>query len=307
MKVLNITKQNSNPKFKANIRYSPSDYAYKKLIQEGLKDSFDLNCKIEDLASIATPNEIKSLIKNLKPQHYTPGENFRANFHMHTNASDGAMSLNNYLEQCVDWANYIFKKGFPKDNLPPFSAAITDHDTVLNSKKAIAAISQEPDKYKNLKFLSGCEFLFRDNVENPNKYFEAIGLGFNPFDKNLAELFKNFRSKNTIKDIPKIKKAGGILSFAHPYASPENCNDDFFKFLKQNGIQGAENNYQYQYLATIRLKKPEEYTKDDLKCLNYYKEIEASVRKFAKKHKMFETGGTDAHGSTIITGPFGGE
>lgn len=33
------------------------DLSYKKALQKGLKDTFDINCKIEDLASVATPAE----------------------------------------------------------------------------------------------------------------------------------------------------------------------------------------------------------------------------------------------------------
>ena len=40
--------------------------------------------------------------------------------------------------------------------------------------------------------------------------FEAVGLGFNPFDKNLKPMMQGFSSKNTVKDIQ--KKADDIVS-----------------------------------------------------------------------------------------------
>ena len=42
----------------------PIDFAYKKALQQGLKDTFQLDCKIKDLSSIAGPVELKQIIKN---------------------------------------------------------------------------------------------------------------------------------------------------------------------------------------------------------------------------------------------------
>ena len=133
-------------------RTFPADIGYKRLLQEGLKDEFGISCKIDDLKSVAGPQELMYIIKNLKSIHYKLGENFRAQFHLHTNASDGHMTVESYLEQCADWANRMFKSLNNKDDLPPFSASITDHDYADNVKLAIAQISQNPDKYKNFKF-----------------------------------------------------------------------------------------------------------------------------------------------------------
>ena len=159
-------------------------------MQKGLKDTFDINCKIEDLASVATPTELKNIINKLQSFQYETGENFRANFHIHTIASDGCLTAKEFLELCKDWSEYIFKSGKSNDGLPAFSAAITDHNKIDSVKNAIALISQNPDKYKNFKFVSGCEFLFH-GYKKPYSAFEAVGLGFNPFDKNLEPLTKD--------------------------------------------------------------------------------------------------------------------
>lgn len=277
MKIKGVQKNNIQFSFKY-----PLDLGYKKLLQQGLKDSFQLNCKIEDLNSIVGPTELKSIITNLKKYHYEVGENYRANFHIHTNSSDGNMTPKEFLEQCKDWANYIFKtKG--SDNLPPFCAAITDHDRIKSVKEVIAIISQTPKEYKNFKFVTGCEFLF-NGYKKPYSAFEAVGLGFNPFDKDIQPLMQGFSSKNTVKDIKKVIDAGGILSWAHPLISPEKINGQFFKFLKKSGINGVEGNYQY-------LKFDKEYI-DSVKPL---------LTPFIEKFKMFVTGGTDSHGKSIFT------
>lgn len=260
----------------------PEDAAYKKLLQQGLKDSFGISCKVEDLESIAGPKELRFIIGKLKPEHYEIGENFRANFHMHTSAVDGQMTLDDYLQQCVDWANHIFKNPKHRDELPPFSAAITDHDCIINVKRAIAEISQNPERYKNFKFVSGCEFLFNTGKKE-NSTFEAIGLGFDPFDKALEPMTQFRVSKNKVEDIQKVRNAGGVLSWAHPMYNGNITEEEFAAFLKENGVEGIEGNYQ----CMVEDKE-------------YADEAKPFVDKWIEKFKFFVTGGTDTHGLTIM-------
>lgn len=279
MKIRN--QSHSNISFKLN-RLSQVDIAYKKLIQQGLKDSYGIKCKISDLNSITGPDELKSIITKLKPYQYEVGDNFRANFHIHTNASDGKFSAKEFLECCKEWADNIFKLGKTNDGLPPFSSAITDHCVVDNVKEAIAEISQNPDKYKNFKFISGCEFLF-DGYQKPYSAFEAVGLGFNPFDKDLQPIVSSLLRQSDIKEAQKVTKAGGILSWAHPIYTPNKIEEDnFFRFLKANGINGVEGNYQY-----IHSDK------------DYINAIKPMLDKQIKKFDMFVTGGTDSHKKSL--------
>ena len=263
-------------------KLSPKDLEYKKLLQKGLKDTFEMTCKVEDLDSVAGPDELKSIIARLNPKQYEVGENFRANFHLHTNASDGMLTPKEFLELCKDWADNIFKSGKTNDGLPAFSAAITDHDRVKSVKETIALIANEPDKYKHFKFVAGCEFMF-NGYKKPHSAFEAVGLGFNPFDKTLEPMMKGFYSNNQISDIKKVLEAGGILSWAHPLYTPSKINEDFFSFLKANGINGVERNYQYD--------------KSDSEYINTVKPV---LEKFINKFKMFGTGGTDSHVKSIF-------
>lgn len=271
-----------NCKLSFKEKFYPKDLSYKKALQTGLKETYGINCKLEDLNSIAGPEEIHSIISKLKPNQYEVGDNFRANFHIHTVASDGRLKPKEFLELCLDWANRVFKTNKTKDELPPFSAAITDHDQVASTKEVIALISQEPEKYKNFKFISGCEFLFH-GYKKPHSAFEAVGLGFNPFDKNIQHMMKGFGSNNQVSDAKKVLESGGILSWAHPIVTPDQIKEDFFSFLKANGINGVEGNYQYN-----RWDK------------EYIDAIKPRLDKLIKQFKMFITGGTDSHKKTIF-------
>ena len=95
-------------------------------------------------------------------------------------------------------------------------------------------------------------------------------------------MMNGFSSNNNVSDIKKIKDAGGILSWAHPINTPDKINNHFFEFLKSNGINGVEGNYQYS-------KWDQDYV-----CA-----IKPLLEKLIKKFQMFVTGGTDSHGKTI--------
>lgn len=279
MKIYTINSQQQN--FKSN-KLHPIDLAYKKSLQKGLQDTFDIKCKIQDLTSIAGPIELRKILAKLEPKHYRPSDNFRANFHIHTIASDGKLTPKKFLEQCANWANKIFNDKKINDDLPAFSSAITDHDRIESVKETIAIISQESDKYKNFKFITGCEFLFHGYKE-PHPAFEAIGLGFNPFDTKLIPMMQGFNSNNKIDDVKKILASGGVLSWAHPIISPDKLNDDFITFLKFHGINGIEGNYQYMSFDQ-----------------DYINEGEKILAPLIKKHNLFITGGTDTHGDSIF-------
>ena len=183
----------------------------------------------------------------------------------------------------MSWADKLFSKGKSKDGLPAFTASITDHDRVSSVQEAIALISQEPEKYKNFKFVSGCEFMFTGYEGDAYPAFEAVGLGFNPFEKDLEPLMKGFASDNKVSDIEKVLNAGGILSYAHPLVNPDKLTDDFFAFLNKYGINGVEGNYQY--------------SRWDKEYIDIGKPI---VARLAEKFKMFLTGGPDSHRKTIF-------
>lgn len=275
-----ITEINNVQSFKGG-NLSPKDLSYKCLLQKGLKDTFEISCKIEDLDSIAGPDELRIIIQKLKPEQYKIGDDCKANFHLHTKVSDGALSPKDFLEQCRDWTLHILKSKKSSNDLPAFSAAVTDHNKIDGVKDVIALIVQNPKLYKGFKFVSGCEYLM-DGYRKPYPAFEAIGLGFNPFDKNLQGILNGVDKIINVKDIKK-NDANGILSWAHPIVTPNKINEDFFQFLKQNGIGGVEGNYQYcswnkEYIASF---KP-------------------MLDKLIKDFKMFVTGGTDSHRKTIF-------
>lgn len=276
---------------------TPNDFRYKVAIIKGLFEKFNIKVSLEDIESIVAPDELKELLKNFKPKDFMTGKleqeqlfdnvrakKFRVNLHSHTRYSDGHMRLKDFLDQSAAYADEVAKTK-PADDLPPYTTAITDHNVVDGVKDAIFAIAKNPDKYKNMKFVPGCEFMFYDTknaLESP--YFEAVSLGLNPFDKAFSLGRCGFYDR--IGLLPKMKEYGGIISYAHPM---RKCQHNAFsprllEYLKHIGINGMESEYQYLGFTP---------TQQVLEQIEH-------VRKVTKDFNWFQTGGTDTHGKNIF-------
>ncbi len=263
------------------------DLIYKQALIRGIQERFQFTPKVDDLKSVFAPGELKTFLRSVPSSFYDVGDSFenvrsgkfRVNLHVHTNKSDGTMTPLEYLEQSAHYSNKIVS-----DNLPSYVSAVTDHNNFEASQEIVAMIADEPEKYKNFRFVAGCEFMFLDE-DNGFRFpaFEAVGLGINPFSKELLQVLDKFNPINIIK---KIKEFGAVLSYAHPirYCQGNGQTPEFINYLKRIGIDGIESNYQYVGFAKI----PE------------ISEQIAESRRIAKENNLFETGGTDTHGKNIF-------
>lgn len=221
---------------------SENDKIYLNKIIENLKKS-GIDAKIDDLKSIVAPDQFKNLIKGFKPEHFRVGMqvseakaqnisleefyknaidgNFRVSLHTHTNFSDGKASVEEFLESARKYADKVAKLN-KKDGLPPFTIALTDHDCIKGCQEIIKIIAKNPEKYKNLKFVSGCEF----SVKNGSGHHDITGLALNPFDENLMKELENLASarKKTIKE---------FLQSQPEFNGKKITYDDVAKFEKE--------------------------------------------------------------------------
>ena len=201
------------------------DIDFKNKISSALK-SKGIDFQPEKMDSIVGPEEFKSLVRKFKPEHYQAGlqtaqkeispevfyknlidGNFRVSLHTHSNFSDGKASVEEFLECARKYADKVAKLN-KNDGLPAFTIALTDHDSVDGCAKIIEIIARDPEKYKNLKFVSGCEF----SVNNNGMHHDLTGLALNPFDENLINFLENIRTarRKTIDEfLAKGKKIEG--------------------------------------------------------------------------------------------------
>lgn len=291
MKVQGVQRfQNSS--FKSGL--APADLLYKQELIKGIQQKYQFTPKLESLKSVLAPGELKTLLKQFTEKHFAIGRSdakfenvinggFRVNLHSHTRCSDGFMAPADFLEQSRMYADRVAKLS-PNDGLPAYTTATTDHNDFKASAQIIAQIAEEPEKYKNLKFVAGCEFMFSDK-DSGFKFpaYEVLGLGVNPYDK---ELVYNIGYFNPISIIPIIKKFGAILSYAHParFLQGNGVEPKFIEYLKRIGIDAIESRYQY-----VNLKPTKEL-----------QESIDNVKRVALDNNFYETGGTDTHGKNIF-------
>jgi len=172
------------------------DTEYKKELLTNIGISPNEYYKIR---SILSPGEIKKVLSELSPsaQNYTVGNNlentknglYKANLHIHTVNSDGFFTTQELLDKAAEYGDSL--KRINKHN-PPFTIAITDHDTTEGIEEATRIIANSPEKYKNLRVIMGSEITTYDNIATDIVDFPTnahiLVYGFNPKE----EKFKNF-------------------------------------------------------------------------------------------------------------------
>lgn len=206
------------------------------------------------LRSVIGPGEYKSIVKEFSdtPVNYSPGaelvtdikdgfdmsgkisQKYRANLHIHTNHSDGRMSVAELLDQSAKYADTIAanlkKNPEAKAKNAPFTIAITDHDILEGCKEAVKIIQENPEKYKNLRVVMGCELTVENQLlEREMKKPVSIHLllhGINPFDEKL-NAYLNTKKANRmqlVKDI--ISQSSDLLAKEYPETAAKLSYDE---------------------------------------------------------------------------------
>ncbi len=209
------------------------DEKYRKKLAEALKAEYGITASPEELRSVMGAEELKFILaEELNPENFSTGENFenvrsgkfKVNLHMHTGYSDGTMSVEQLLGQAAAYADYRADKLGKAD---PVIVAVTDHDMLDGAKEAIKLIAQNPEKYKNIRFVPGIEFntfyKIQDDSGNTDKrQFEVLGYCINPFetnqpeDRDVAKFVKKGRTQNEdylkeiIAELNKWEEAAGV-------------------------------------------------------------------------------------------------
>lgn len=197
-------------------------YNYRKILAE------NLSCPVENLSSVVGPAEFVNLMNKYTPENFYTGDflsenfeelyqnilnkTFRINLHMHTIESDGRITAEELLNQAVIYAKSV--KAKINDDLPAFVVSITDHDSLEGTKKALKLIAENPEKFKDIKFVTGIEFSVTfDNEKILRKPLatDLMGYCINPFDEDLNNFLqntKNSRNEEAQKILSKLNELG---------------------------------------------------------------------------------------------------
>ncbi|MDD3594664.1 MAG: hypothetical protein PHX18_08575 [Candidatus Gastranaerophilales bacterium] len=216
-----VLKSSVKKVFEEQMANFADDITYRKSLMQEI--SAQAGLKVEDYAvlrSIIGKQELTAVVKGLdgNPACYKQGqraqkwvqdsENFdninnllyRANLHMHTQASDGAMSVQKLLDDAAAYADKVAASNPSLVSNAPFTIAITDHDTTKGCIDALKIIAAAPEKYKNLRLVLGAELsTYHSNLPNVNENFSTHLLAYcvNPFKGDFASMVEQ-KQKNTI-------------------------------------------------------------------------------------------------------------
>lgn len=251
--------------FQKTMEKFPEDLAYIKNLAKnlGLKEGEEFK-----LNSVVGKSQLKALLDDFTPQDFTIGKNFegaknstfRVNLHNHTQFSDGKLSVADFLEQARKYADKVAKN--KTDNKPPFTISITDHDTLDGCREALKILSENPEKFKNLKVVLGSEISVSNcdkNIVSRPLNFELVGYSQNPYDEKLVKLLANIqktRSENVEKFLEKINEKFEGYNLNLVEAKTFHAN---LKNMRTNGVLYLAGDYaKFKILLSEYVKKANE-------------------------------------------------
>ena len=308
------------------------DIEYKKAI---IKSSGNPFYKLENLRPLMGEKELTWYIKTNTNNEaiYTPSKEniysgiFQMNLHIHSTNSDGQATVKQLLDRAQYYAQNFIKDGY-------LIIGITDHNTVSGSKEIIEILQKYPNKYRNIKIVTGMEI----NSVYKTKYspltpvqIHLLAFCINPYDKFLnKEFYKKNKSDKynrkeqdpSFNDTVKNMSQYSIVGVAHParYLTnikesdrPAYLNEMFDDYKKQTSKVPFTEAY-YQSYSSHEIKTfegvkqltREEYAKipieerDKLLYGERFNQFRENIKKIADNKGIMKTGSTDSHSYSIF-------
>lgn len=295
--------------FKKTMEAFPDDFAYIKNLAKhmGIKEGEEYK-----LNSVMGKSQLQKLLDEFTPVDFSIGKDFdgarnmtfRVNLHNHTTASDGKLTVEQFLEQARKYADRI-AQNTQSDDKPPFTIAITDHDTLDGCKDALNILAADPEKYKNLKVVLGSEISVSNcdsEIVSRPLNFELVGYCQNPYDEKLVKILDNIqqtRQKNVEQFLEKITDKFPEFNLNIDEAKEFHAN---LRTMRTNGVLYLAGDYaRFKIALTEYVKRINEILPDDAEKLsadklfkqfgeNYYYRMDAfgerNIPEYFQKHGL---------------------
>lgn len=295
--------------FKKTMEAFPDDFAYIKNLAKhmGIKEGEEYK-----LNSVMGKSQLQKLLDEFTPADFSIGKDFdgarnmtfRVNLHNHTTASDGKLTVEQFLEQARKYADRI-AQNTQSDDKPPFTIAITDHDTLDGCRDALNILSADPEKYKNLKVVLGSEISVSNcdpEIVSRPLNFELVGYCQNPYDEKLVKILDNIqqtRQKNVEQFLEKITDKFPEFNLNIDEAKEFHAN---LRTMRTNGVLYLAGDYaRFKIALTEYVKRINEILPDDTEKLsadklfkqfgeNYYYRMDAfgerNIPEYFQKHGL---------------------
>ena len=217
-----------------------------------------------DLMILDTKEKFKEIISGLVHDDYDSSKTFKANFHIHSNASDGTLHPLEILKQANNYAQKL-----PENE--KFSFALTDHDSLDGVKEICKEIRKNPEKYKKLNFVPGIELSSKysnpELAENPVE-LDFLIYGFNPENEKLSQEISRRKgyllekTQSLFKEInEKYPSAGFSIEKMKGISDNKQlknvCSNGYLKALKEyitNSFKEQEIRYSEDFLQSAIMK-----------------------------------------------------
>ena len=295
--------------FKKTMEAFPDDFAYIKNLAKhmGIKEGEEYK-----LNSVMGKSQLQKLLDEFTPADFSIGKDFdgarnmtfRVNLHNHTTASDGKLTVEQFLEQARKYADRI-AQNTQSDDKPPFTIAITDHDTLDGCRDALNIRAADPEKYKNLKVVLGSEISVSNcdsEIVSRPLNFELVGYCQNPYDEKLVKILDNIqqtRQKNVEQFLEKITDKFPEFNLNIDEAKEFHAN---LRTMRTNGVLYLAGDYaRFKIALTEYVKRINEILPDDAEKLsadklfkqfgeNYYYRMDAfgerNIPEYFQKHGL---------------------
>lgn len=295
--------------FKKTMEAFPDDFAYIKNLAKhmGIKEGEEYK-----LNSVMGKSQLQKLLDEFTPADFSIGKDFdgarnmtfRVNLHNHTTASDGKLTVEQFLEQARKYADRI-AQNTQSDDKPPFTIAITDHDTLDGCRDALNILAADPEKYKNLKVVLGSEISVSNcdsEIVSRPLNFELVGYCQNPYDEKLVKILDNIqqtRQKNVEQFLEKITDKFPEFNLNIDEAKEFHAN---LRTMRTNGVLYLAGDYaRFKIALTEYVKWINEILPDDAEKLsadklfkqfgeNYYYRMDAfgerNIPEYFQKHGL---------------------
>lgn len=295
--------------FKKTMETFPDDFAYIKNLAKhmGIKEGEEYK-----LNSVMGKSQLQKLLDEFTPADFSIGKDFdgarnmtfRVNLHNHTTASDGKLTVEQFLEQARKYADRI-AQNTQSDDKPPFTIAITDHDTLDGCRDALNILAADPEKYKNLKVVLGSEISVSNcdpEIVSRPLNFELVGYCQNPYDEKLVKILDNIqqtRQKNVEQFLEKITDKFPEFNLNIDEAKEFHAN---LRTMRTNGVLYLAGDYaRFKIALTEYVKRINEILPDDAEKLsadklfkqfgeNYYYRMDAfgerNIPEYFQKHGL---------------------
>lgn len=260
----------------ADIKNETSDYV--KDLAKSLGKWLNKDIDATSLNSVISGKELLAELKKLEKQNFVASKEniekgiFCADLHSHSLYSDGKGKVSDILNQVAEYADKLKQKSGKN-----FLYSLTDHDSCEGVKEALKIISENPKKFKNVKFITGSELSYlikSDKTWNPFETSEILVYGFNPFDENINKYFEDLYSKrkNMIKEF--IDDSNKMFEYA------DFSVEEFHKIYGKNYIMNSQWNV-HNYVQTKNAVAGLAISQNKDKAL-MYEEIMSKTKKWNK-------------------------